>query len=74
MFNMDTSLFKKFKVAEKRTLEFRAEIFNLLNHANFASPNPNVFTSSGAISPTYGAITKLNGTNRQIQFALKYNF
>jgi hypothetical protein len=27
------------------------------------NPSPNVFTSAGAISPTYGAITKLNGTN-----------
>ena len=74
LINTDMSLFKKFKVMENKNLEFRAEAFNLFNHANFATPSPNVFTSTGAISPTYGAITKLNGTNRQIQFALKFVF
>ena len=74
LINTDMSLFKKFKVMENKNLEFRAEEFNLFNHANFATPSPNVFTSTGAISPTYEPITKLNGTNRQIQFALKLVF
>jgi hypothetical protein len=52
------------------TLQFRAEIFNLLNRANFNTPNLIVFTPSG-LSGTAGAITSTSTTSRQVQFALK---
>ncbi|MES1260877.1 MAG: carboxypeptidase regulatory-like domain-containing protein, partial [Acidobacteriota bacterium] len=71
--NLDLSLFKSLAVTEKTHLQFRAEIFNVLNHANFASPNPIVFTS-GAISPSAGLITSTVTTSRQIQFGLKLIF
>src|SRR5881397_2641892 len=50
LFTLDTSLFKKFSIDEKRTLQFRAEAFNVTNHANFTTPNPAVF-SGAAYSP-----------------------
>jgi hypothetical protein len=34
----DLTLGKKFPVAEKTNIEFRAEIYNIFNHANFANP------------------------------------
>jgi len=71
--DFDTSLFKKFTVSEKLTLQFRAEAFNVFNHANFAAPNQIVFSGTG-ISPSAGVITETNGTSRQIQFALKLMF
>jgi hypothetical protein len=37
--NFDCSLFKQFVVREGKTLQFRAEVFNILNHPNFAVPN-----------------------------------
>ena len=69
----DTSLFKKFTVTEKLNLQFRAEMFNVFNHANFSYPNEIVFNGS-AISPSAGVITQTNGTSRQLQFALKLIF
>ena len=54
-------------------LQFRAEFFNVLNHANFGTPNATVF-SSGAISPSAGLITTTATTSRQIQFGLKLIF
>jgi len=66
----DFSAMKDTKIRERLTLQFRAEIFNLLNRANFNLPNAVVFTPSG-VSPTAGAITSTSTTARQVQFALK---
>jgi len=66
----DFSTMKDTKLTERLKLQFRAEIFNLLNRANFNMPNEVAFTPSG-ISPTAGAITSTTTTSRQVQFGLK---
>lgn len=66
----DFSTVKDTVLHERLSLQFRAEIFNLLNHANFNTPNLIVFTPSG-VSGTAGVITSTSTTARQIQFALK---
>ena len=66
----DFSLFKVFPVVERMNVEFRAEVFNLSNTANFANPNN---TLGGA---TFGAITssQYNYVPRVFQFSLKMSF
>ncbi|MGA2720984.1 MAG: carboxypeptidase-like regulatory domain-containing protein [Bryobacteraceae bacterium] len=71
--DVDMSLFKNAAVAERVALQFRAEFFNALNHANFGPPNATVF-SSGAVSASAGLITATATTSRQIQFGLKLIF
>ena len=71
--NVDASLFKDTAISERARLQFRAEVFNLLNTANFGTPNATVF-SNGAISPSAGLITATATTSRQIQFGLKLIF
>ncbi len=66
----DLSVMKDTRIRERSTLQFRAEFFNILNHANFNSPNAVVFTPSG-VSPTAGLITSTSTTSRQIQLGLK---
>ena len=66
----DFSAIKNTAVSERLTVQFRAEIFNLLNRANFNTPNLIVFTPTG-VSGTAGAITSTSTTSRQVQFALK---
>ncbi len=66
----DFSTVKDTAIRERLTLQFRAELFNLLNRANFNTPNLIVFTPSG-VSGTAGAITSTATTSRQVQFALK---
>lgn len=66
----DFSAFKDTRIHERLGVEFRAEIFNLLNRANFNTPNLIVFTPTG-VSGTAGAITSTSTTSRQVQFALK---
>lgn len=66
----DFSVMKATPIHERLSLQFRAEIFNLLNRANFNTPNLIVFTPSG-VSGTAGAITSTSTTSRQVQFGLK---
>jgi TonB dependent receptor len=76
--NLDFSLFKNNpvkRISETFNVQFRAEIFNILNHANFALPvepdNTDVFDNNGASTGTEGLITTTSTDSRQIQFALK---
>jgi len=69
----DVSLFKNTSLSERINLQLRAEFFNLLNRANFGTPNPIIF-AGGTISPSAGLITSTTTTSRQIQFGLKLIF
>ena len=71
--NWDFSLFKNTAIHERLRLQFRAEIFNILNHTNFGAPTLPLF-SSGAPSPTAGQISNTTTTAREIQFGLKLIF
>ncbi|MGC2656880.1 MAG: carboxypeptidase-like regulatory domain-containing protein [Bryobacteraceae bacterium] len=66
----DLSFLKNTRLTERTNLQFRAELFNVLNRANFNTPNAVVFTPAG-VSPTAGIITSTSTTSRQIQFGLK---
>lgn len=84
--NLDLSLHKSTQLTEHLHAQFRAEFFNILNHTNFATPNPVVFSSGpsqGAAanqtaavvaSPTAGVITATATSSRQIQFGVKLLF
>jgi len=71
---LDFGITKRFDLSEQVGMQFRAEFFNIINHANFAHPSANVFTSSGAIRGSVGRITRTVTTSRQIQLALKITF
>jgi hypothetical protein len=66
----DFSLLKATSIHEGTSLQFRTEFFNLLNRANFNTPNLVAFTPAG-VSPTAGVVTSTATTSRQIQLALK---
>ncbi len=66
----DFSAIKDTNIRESMKLQFRAEIFNLLNRSNFNTPNLITFTPSG-VSGTAGAVTSTSTTSRQVQFGLK---
>jgi len=69
---LDFSALKVVNISERVHAQFRAEFFNILNHANFGVPNPVVFTAAtGGPAPTAGVITSTSTTSRQIQFGLK---
>lgn len=65
----DFSAFKNFPIREGKTLQFRAELFNLFNHPNFRLPNNDFNAPPG----TFGAITEAQD-GRLVQIALKFLF
>ncbi|MBZ5617763.1 MAG: TonB-dependent receptor [Acidobacteriia bacterium] len=68
-FNVDMSLVKKFKIAERHAISFRAEAYNLFNNASFATPNANLATLA-----SFGKIAATIGNARILQMALRYDF
>ena len=78
-FNWDFSVLKNTRLGENRSLQFRAEFFNLFNHAQFDNPNPNSIPYEPALpnvsSPdNFGQIVKTSVNPRVIQLALKFVF
>ncbi|MBI4457105.1 MAG: TonB-dependent receptor [Acidobacteria bacterium] len=72
---LDSSLVKDIALSESKTIQFRAEFFNLLNRANFSAPNSVLFIdTTGIPSGSFGRISSTSTTSRQVQFALKFIF
>ena len=87
---LDFSVFKNNRIrriSENFNLQFRMEMFNILNHPNFAVPGPgdgntDIFDGSGtslapsAANPggTAGVLVRTTVPERQIQFAIKATF
>ena len=70
----DFSLIKDTPLRERLRLQFRVEFFNLLNRANFNTPNLIIATLNGTTpvpNPAAGSITSTSTSARQVQFALK---
>lgn len=75
----DFAVLKSTKIRESLNLQFRAEIFNLFNHPEFAIPGITLYTAgangTGNPNPNAGRIVStVNNAGRQIQFALKLVF
>jgi outer membrane receptor protein involved in Fe transport len=84
----DLGVMKETRITERVSVQFRAELFNLFNHPNFAVPSGDVVFSAGSAAngfqgvpvSTAGQITSLVGSGglsnvaRQTQFSLKLLF
>ena len=64
---INTSLSRRFRFGENRSLQFRMEAFNLPNHPNFSLPENNVDVA------TAGTITHAKN-NRNLQMGLRLEF
>jgi hypothetical protein len=86
--SLDFSVFKNNRIkriSENFNVQFRVEMFNILNHPNFGVPsttndgNTDIFDGTGAsLAPsnggTAGALVRTTISERQIQFAIKFIF
>ncbi|MGO4516808.1 carboxypeptidase regulatory-like domain-containing protein [Terriglobus sp. 2YAB30_2] len=66
------SMFKNFQVYERLQFQFRAEAFNVLNHANPSNPNSSGNPQLGTAS--FGTITSTQTDPRVLQLVGKINF
>jgi len=73
-YNTDCSIMKNTELSEKIRIQFRIEVFDLFNHANFGQPGSVVGT------PGFGRITNTrfptgeSGSSRQMQLGIKLIF
>lgn len=65
---LDTGFMKKFTVREEKYLQFRWEMFNVMNEVNLSTPSVTLGTT------TAGQITSTAGIARQMQVGLKFVF
>ncbi len=68
--NWDFSAFKNIRLTESKEIQFRGELFNVLNHTNFRLPVSDIASIS---SKTFGTIQS-DVSPRVIQVALKFLF
>ncbi|MGC8761852.1 MAG: carboxypeptidase regulatory-like domain-containing protein [Bryobacteraceae bacterium] len=72
--NFDASLVKGFRLRESANAQFRWEVFNVFNRANFANPSGGSPTNDIS-SPLFGQITStLPNSQRIMQLALRVTF
>ena len=71
--NLDLALKKLFAASENVDVQFRAEFFNILNHANFSAPSQTTIWEGRnlTVNEDAGLVTSTVNTARQIQFGLK---
>jgi hypothetical protein len=89
-YQFDFNFARKFALGDRANLEFRCDVFNLLNHASFSSPPANLPNAlptlqpgspfNASTAPGFGVISSTIGrsvglgTARQMDFSLRLNF
>ena len=66
--SVDASIIRNFRIGASKTLQFRLEAFNALNHPVWNDPNTTL------TSPNYGQITTTRRPMRELQLGLKFVF
>jgi hypothetical protein len=76
LMQIDAGLSKRFAIAERSALEFRGEVFNVLNRTQLANPSGDVTVPAqfGIIQSTVNTTPIGTGTPRQLQFMLRVSF
>lgn len=68
LIQLDTSLFKNFKISETKSVDFRAQVYNLTNTPSFNTPGTNTNLATG------GQVTSTRNQPRLYEFGLKFSF
>jgi hypothetical protein len=71
---VDLSAIKQWSLGGGRSVQVRAEAFNITNRANFALPSATLFNANGARLAAAGRITRTVTSARQGQLAVRFGF
>jgi hypothetical protein len=77
MWNLDLSLAKMTNIGENKTLEFRVETFNTLNHFNPSNPNTSLtwnFTTGAQTNAAFGTIQGAQVDPRRMVLSARIRF
>ncbi len=83
MFEIDSSLQKRFRITERVALNFRVAAYNLANHPIYKTPSGSIgsLTGTNPVSGSFGRITSIinngavgTGAPRRIEFMLRAEF
>jgi len=70
-FNLDASVFRRFPIRERMSMELRAEAFSVTNTPQFDKPNQGFSTNTAS---NFGYVTNTIGGNRSVQLGAKLTF
>jgi hypothetical protein len=68
---LDLVLVKAVRLGGGTTAQFRIEMFNALNRANFSTPATVIFDDRGNVTANAGVITSTRTSARQMQLGVK---
>src|SRR6266436_5050967 len=71
LFNLDASVFRRFPIKERVSMELRAEAFSVTNTPQFDKPNQGFSTNTAS---NFGYVTATIGGNRSVQLGAKLTF
>lgn len=71
---IDSSIFKSFPTFREQSIQFRADIFNVLNTPGYGDPSNTGISSAGGLITGARSFQKNTPDSRFFQFALKYSF
>jgi hypothetical protein len=76
LWQVDASLAKRIAFTERLGMQFRAEVFNVFNRAQYGQPNANLSTPGnfGVITTTVNEGATGSGTPRQIQLGIRISY
>jgi hypothetical protein len=73
--DVDLAFAKEVSLAERMTVRFRADVFNVLNRAQYGAPNADLSqTTFGEITTTISSYATGRGTPREFQLSAKISF
>jgi hypothetical protein len=68
LLQFDTALFKNFKITESKSVDFRAQVYNLTNTVSFGNPGTSINLATG------GQVTSTRNLPRVFEFGMKLIF
>jgi hypothetical protein len=76
LWQADIGLSRHFPLREKLSMDFRAELFNVFNRAQYGDPQANLSSPAtfGQITTAYNTGPTGTGTPREVQFSIKLLF